>query len=222
MVQHIHVDHVRVLIIAAVTLLATVSTGRAQEPHPSTPTEQQGHDWLIVPGERAGPVTATSTEAELLALLGEAQSEPTEIHRGEGFFTGGVIGYPSDPTQRFEVAWADPTEGFQRQVYVRGRSSEWHTAEGITLGTTLKELEALNGKPFRLMGFEWDYSGVIMSWEGGKLEHLAPVGISLEHIFEGNPDPVYFQVSGDREFSSGHPAVQRLNPTVREIVVRFD
>jgi len=182
----------------------------------------QGHDWLIVPGGRVGPVTASTTEAELRALLGDEQVQQTEIHLGEGFFGAGVIGYPNDPERRFEVSWGDPAEGHPRRVYIRGRSSKWHTVEGITLGTTLEELEKLNGRSFGLMGFEWDYSGVITSWESGNLEQLASVGISLEHAFEGNPDSMYFQVAGDREFSSGHAAMQRLNPTVYQILVTFD
>jgi len=186
-------------------------------------TSHQAHDWLIVPGERVGPITATTTEEELIALLGAEHVERAEIHLTEDFSSAGIIGYPDDPERRFEVAWGDPGEGHGRRVYLRGTASRWHTAEGITLGTTLRQLETLNGGwPFRLMGFEWDQAGTIVSWGRGTLAHLGSVWISLEHRFDGNPDPAYFQLSGAREFSSGHPAMQRLNPTVAAIVVPID
>ncbi len=186
-------------------------------------TSPQAHDWLIVPGERAGPVNATTTEEELIAVLGAAHVERTEIHLTEDFYSAGIVGYPEDPEQRFEVAWGDAAAGHGRRVYIRGTMSRWHTAEGITLGTTLRQLETLNGgRPFRLMGFEWDQSGTVVSWGEGTLRHLGSIWISLEHRFDGNPDPAYFQLSGAREFSSGHPAMQRLNPTIQQLVVPID
>jgi hypothetical protein len=48
--------------------------------------------------------------------------------------------------------------------------SLWRTTYGITQGTTLLELERINRKPFRLAGFDFDYSGTVLSWESGLLE----------------------------------------------------
>lgn len=39
-------------------------------------------------------------------------------------------------------------------------------------GTSLKELQRLNGKPFRLFGFSWDYGGLVESWQKGRLVGL--------------------------------------------------
>lgn len=35
---------------------------------------------------------------------------------------------------------------------------------------TLGQLQKLNGRPFLFNGFDWDYGGLVISSEGGKLE----------------------------------------------------
>jgi len=32
--------------------------------------------------------------------------------------------------------------------------SKWATADGLKVGSTLQELEKINGKPFKFMGFD--------------------------------------------------------------------
>ena len=39
----------------------------------------------------------------------------------------------------------------------------------MTLGTRLGRLTQLNGRPFTLSGFGWDYAGTVISWNGGRL-----------------------------------------------------
>ena len=47
--------------------------------------------------------------------------------------------------------------------------SAWTTAHGIRIGMPLAEVEKLNGKPFKLSGFDWDYGGRVTDWQGGAL-----------------------------------------------------
>jgi hypothetical protein len=186
----------------------------------------QAHDWLIVPGERVGPVTVETTEAELVRLLGSDNVKPTEVHVGEDFFEPGAVLYPEDSTRRLHVIWSDTANRARpKRVYARADSSRWHLQSGITFGTTLSELERRNGKPFVLAGFEWDYSGTVTSWEDGDLGQLdGPVMrvlLRLDPPWEGHPDSVYYAVSGDRDFSSDHWAMRQLDPAVYEILVIF-
>ena len=186
----------------------------------------QAHDWVIVPGERVGPVTAETTEAELVQLLGAEHVKPTEVHVGEGFFEPGAILYDEDPTRRLHVIWSDSTlRARPKRVYVRADSSLWHLQDDITLGTRLSELEERNGGPFVLAGFEWDYSGTVTSWEGGMLGQLdgpeMRVLLRLDPPWEGHADSVYYAVSGDRDFPSDHWAMRRLDPAVYEILILF-
>jgi hypothetical protein len=207
-------------------LLAAVGLGAFAACAASAQRSGEPHDWRIVPGVRVGPVTADISEADLVRLLGRDQVESREIHVGEDFFEPGAVLYPSDPRRKLEVVWGDTTRrALPTRVTIRGDSSSWYVDGGITLGTNLRELERINGAEFVLMGFEWDYSGTVASWEGGALERLAhPAGqlvLALNPPATGFPSDVYYAVSGDREFASSHPAMRQLNPTVHRIVFLF-
>ncbi len=51
--------------------------------------------------------------------------------------------------------------------------SQWRTTHGIRRGMTLAEIEALNGRPFKLYGFGFDYGGTTLDWNGGSLDKQA-------------------------------------------------
>ena len=89
----------------------------------------------------------------------------------------------------------------------------------------------MNGRPFKLAGYGWDYSGTICGMNQGKLEDLEydpndPAKRKL--MVQLTPDyrldetqPLTRRVQGDGIFSSDHPAMQEMNPTVTYMVVRL-
>ena len=192
--------------------------------------QQAPSDWLIVPGDRVGPITKSTSEAMLESVFGSENVELIDVHVGEGFSEPGTAVYPGDTTRRLEVVWSDVSRTSAKEVRLTGETSRWATAEGISLGSTLKEIERLNGFPFRLVGFAFDYSGTIVDCGRGR---LMVVGCSdADGVIQGRrivlrlrPGPEerafleYRQVIGDRIFSSGHPAMQALNPSVYQMVV---
>jgi len=214
----------RALRICALTLSAlVVAASQAQQTDP---------DWLIVPGERVGFVTAETTDASLKALFGASNVESVDVYLGEGFTSPGTAVYPSDTTRRIEVVWSDETRTVPKEVRLTGDSSVWRTAEGISLGSTLREIERLNGYPFRLVGFAFDYGGTIVDCGRGRLVALGcsvadERGASKGRLMVVRLNPgvdalgtsEYRQVLGEREFSSGHPAMQKLNPRVYQLIV---
>jgi hypothetical protein len=195
----------------------------------------QSHDWKIVPGERVGPLTAASTIESLRVAFGAANVRAGSVTADEGFEEPGAVIYPDSPSRALGVVWGEEkAAGHPAYVFVcYGQQSagpcEWKTGEGITNGTSLAQLEKWNGRPFRLAGFGWDYSGAVLSWNGGRLEALVRpagrVGLRLAPADSALDGPgaqrSYRQVLGDRSFSSGHPAMQALNPRVYSILVTF-
>jgi len=188
--------------------------------------------WLIVPGKGFGAITAESSEAQLVKHFGRDNVRSEDIDMGEGETEPGTVVFPDDPVRRVEVLWKDAKEKrFPWRIQIYGQKSLWHTREGVSLGTTLRELERINGKPFKLAGFAWDYSGTVYSWEGGALENaLMPkdkwhLTVRLDEPAPGNPrvtDEERLSVLGEGEFRSDHPVMQKINPRIYTVSLGFD
>jgi hypothetical protein len=209
---------------------------------PSSPAPPAGHTteaaaqqpsdsgtWLLGPEPESDLLHADATEASLRATFGAANVRTDSVYVGEGLSELGTILFPDDSTRRLSIVWED-TVARARPVYVylTGPAVVWRLYPGVGIGTDLKTLEALNGRAFRLSGFAWDYSGTTGGFEGGRLDSLwrrgAELGdaalLRLDPSTEGASDTVMSQVLGDRLFPSSHPAMQRLNPRIYQILVR--
>lgn len=182
-------------------------------------------DWLIVPGERVGKITPTSSESDLKKAYGDENVEEIEVSLGEGETEKGTVLFPKDPERRIQILWNDPrTKSNPVRIQIDDRRSRWKTAAGITIGTSLHELETINGKDFILTGFGWDYSGTVLSWnEGGLDKRSGPWGgitLRLDPEDYGSSEGLS-DVLGDRDFPSSQASMQKLNPKVYQIVVEF-
>lgn len=147
------------------------------------------------------------------------------IQLGEGETAAGTVLFPGDSTRRAEIIWRDTVSArVPVRVVLRGRESRWRLPGGISLGTSLLELERSNGGAFTLAGFGWDYSGVITDWRRGRLAELLGRGVRiyLSPADSSMALPEYTRVLGDRNFSSGDPAMQRLDPRVYQIFLDFE
>jgi len=192
--------------------------------------------WLIIPRVSVGKINANTSEANLIKIFGKQNVKSANIELGEGETAPGTILFPIVPEKKLEITWKNSTTRSKpRYVFIRGRHSIWKTKSGISLGTSLKQIEKINGKPFSLAGFGWDGKGTILDFDGGKLCALGycdevergiikprKIYISVEPIINFDDKAfmrLYDQVQGDRRFSSNHPAMQQLNPTVNIISV---
>jgi hypothetical protein len=175
------------------------------------------HDWVIVPGERIGPVSATRAETALVALVGERRLARREIYLAEGFCTDGSILYPDTP-DALEIAWSDSARTIPAYFRIRGAGSRWATASGVHVGSTVAEMEAIGGEPLSLSGFGWDYGGGSSWSEPGQTAgiglQLSPDSASWERA---RADPLYGSILGDRTLRSDHPLLRRLNIVVETI-----
>lgn len=81
-----------------------------------------------------------------------------------------------------------------------------------------------------MAGFGFDYGGTVTDCARGRLRMLGCVDregvvqgrlmvLRLSPSVQARAQPEYRQVLGDRIFSSGHPAMQKLNPSVYQIIV---
>lgn len=209
---------VRYVLIGVGVLLSvqTVKTGAVEPPLPFT----------------CDAFSPTATVDDLVARFGAEHVRKGLVPWGgaEGDENPGTILFGDSPDSKLNVFWKDSARQREPEwVSAYGASTRWRTAAGITLGTDLKSIEKLNGGPFRLIGLANDVQGSLVSWSGGRLNtqdvEACHVGVRLrwEGNSAGHPSLVEFEkeVRGDKVFSSGHPAMQALNPTVYELVIGY-
>ncbi|MCB0593689.1 MAG: hypothetical protein H6557_12840 [Lewinellaceae bacterium] len=173
-------------------------------------------DFTIVPGQRVGSITATSTEADIKALYGEEQVEYRSVYIGEGESQPGIAVFPGTPNE-LEIVWdIAAATGNPEFIRISKENTDWRTVQGVTVGTSLEELERINGRPFSLYGFGWDYSGLANDWKGGQLNSYLIIALEPADWEKAGPE-----VSGDRTFSSDDPKVRALGAKVASMVVTF-
>jgi hypothetical protein len=142
-------------------LAATAGSGQAA-PDP----------WLIVTTGGNGPLNLHTTHEDLVRVYGAVNVvDRDEVDGFSGDMEHLAILFPKDPQRSLEISWRDPDKKtIPAFVTLREGASRWHGTHGISLGTSLKELEHINGRPFGLSGFGWDYAGTVNSWQKGLIE----------------------------------------------------
>lgn len=190
--------------------------------------EESPNNFYCIPGIQAGTVKANSSEASLKELLGAENVVRDSVYIGEGFYEKGTTLFKGTPEEA-QILWKD-TINFAKpdNVLIRpaeGKPNEWLVEGGIKIGMTLKELEKINGKSFSVSGFGWDYGGFVADWKGGKLDGKDGVSnFVLRFGYDYNDEKLNMfadKVMGEGPFPSNNPAMQKLNPKVVEISIRF-
>jgi hypothetical protein len=170
---------------------------------------------------------ADLTAERLRARFGRTSVVDGPVEVGEGASEPGTIVFPDSADSKVEVVWWDAANRSRPQlVTVRAKTSRWHTREGLRLGLNLRQVERINRRPFRISGFDWDYGGTATSWSGGALGRAYGQGCRMTARFSPANDserpPIGRQVIGDKLFSSGHPAMQALNPVIYELFLQYE
>lgn len=158
----------------------------------------ESDEWLIRPGIGVGRIRFGETIREAQIAYGKDQVKKQKLYIPEGETREGFVVFPNQPNQL--ECFIDNT-GKIEMIRIVGKSSTWHTAEGIRIGTTLDELVELNGKPIQFSGFGWDYGGAILSFNQGKLEKLKP-GLDIILTFSEQGFPNYEKYLGDQIITS--------------------
>jgi hypothetical protein len=193
-----------------------------------------GHaqNWTIVPGASVGPITASTSEAELITIYGKANIKRIQLDVGEGEMLPATAVFPADPTRNAAILWRDPETRLRPEsVTITGHKSLWKTDTGITLGTPLTTIEQLNGRPFIMTGFAWDYEGTVLHADGGKLSVLGSLSgeeitgqtlmLRLAPAARFRSSAEYKSVTGDSGFFSDNAAMKMINPAVYQMIIEL-
>ena len=194
--------------------------------------------WLVVPGKRVGPLTAQTRRADLVRIFGAKNvKDAMRSAGGDSEPEPATTIFPGKPDAELTIFWVRKIESQKRvtsdqtidvvDLCPAAHTCKWHLASGLSLGSSLRQLEAWNGGAFVLTGFGWDYSGTVVDWKKGKLDPLLRTCRRLmTRVDWQETDKAtaaekidYNAVTGDRDILSSEPAMQRLNPRIYQIEV---
>jgi hypothetical protein len=215
--------------------VAMPSGGRGSGGH--TRAAARGTDAVMEPGAVAkasrsakpnivacsGVFARDSSHAKLASAFQPRNVAFTQVDASSGGKVMASVLYAKDPKRRLEVWWSKLASRSDTHLIVINGQSDWIAPGELHLGLTLAELEKLNGKPFKLSGFDKDHVATLSDWNGGQLAALAggcKVGISLR----ADPKTAASALSdlpADRGFTSSDTALRAANPTVSEILVAY-
>ncbi|SCB53720.1 hypothetical protein GA0061098_102089 [Bradyrhizobium shewense] len=130
----------------------------------------------------ASPVAPDDTERSLKQRYGK-DAVVQELPGAEGERYKGVVLFPKASDRRIEVAFTDDKAGRASGLTLRdAKTSRW-TVAGVTIGSSLADVQKANGKPFLVSGFEWDYGGFVTDWKGGALSRPLQGGCTVSIRF---------------------------------------
>jgi hypothetical protein len=207
---------IRIRLAALIAALATLVMPSIA---PAAPQPADGKNVLQCDGAFA----RDSSHAKLVQAFGKSSVAFMDVDGAEGDKIKASVIYPDEPRRRVEVLWHDE-KARSRPATVRvGYKSQWRTVRGLRIGSELADVEKINGRPFKLLGFDWDYGGRVADWMGGTLAAV-PGGCDFRLAFNpwaDAPDAARDKVSGDKEFLSTDPNMRASKPTVSEIIISY-
>jgi hypothetical protein len=173
--------------------------------------------------ECAGPFGRDSSEAFLAKLFGSDNVVAETIDGPEGTTLDATLVFPNDPARRLVVLWQDEAQRERPAAIIVREDSEWIGPGGVRLGSALAEVEAVNGTPFKVLGFGWDYGGAAGFPSGALAEIPGGCILSLSFDLDWSKElgPEFDAIMGDQQLGSDDPLLRAAAPTVSEIAVGY-
>ncbi len=190
---------------------------------PGTPSAgDMARDFLIVPGKRLGAITLTTSETDLINLYG-ADNVGRSVVMSAGNKKEDCTVVFAQAREELRITWTDANRIKIKAIYLLYPNSKWVTAQGMQVGISLSELVKINHAPIAFYGFNWDYSGTIVSWKAGALfkyeKHFYAVVAPRK---PQNVATLLEKFKGNKEFTSNTEGVENLDLYVERIVVYMD
>ena len=176
-------------------------------------------DRNIIPNESVGLITSSTTKSALNKLYDKENIRETVIFSYEGNDIKGTEVIFDNTADNITIQWNNNNLTPQI-IRIENLNSNWKTKEGVGIGSTIKEVEKANGKPFTIYGYEIDayLAGTVKNWNSGNLQ-----GLNLQFkITKEIPLEVYMEIMGDRGILSNNPLLEKAGLQVENITVEFN
>jgi hypothetical protein len=164
------------------------------------------------------PVRADDTLASLRERYGD-QARLEMVAGPDGDFSAVVL-WPDDPARRIEVVAADERSPLPVSAVRLPRTSTRRLA-GLAVGDPLARANEVNGKPFKLWGFSWDYGGYVSDLGGGKLAALPGGCRVVLRLSPREGTEVPDALMGEVELSSDDPRLEAAGVAIEELSLAF-
>ncbi|MGE5474594.1 MAG: hypothetical protein ACM3UU_10275 [Ignavibacteriales bacterium] len=180
---------------------------------------EEKNDWLCIPDQSVGPITAETSEEDLKAVFGSKNVLTESKFDSEGIDKITVSYIFKGTKNEVQIEWKDQKSlKGPKRIVISGQGGKWKTPEGVAVGTSLEELNKINNSTFIFSGFCWDGAGIVTDWEDGTLSKykafypvLAPENIS------NIPD----KYSGDKRILSDDKELEKLKLRVATMRIGF-
>jgi hypothetical protein len=220
-----------------------LAPSQIRQPMPAAVAEPTGGDRVhatrgavLEPGAEAQPSSAAkshnvacrglfardSSHAKLAVAFRSRNVAFTQVDGVSGAKIMATVLFAKDPRRRLEVWWTNQTTRSETHLIVINGQSDWSAPGQLRLGLTLPQLEQINGKAFKLTGFDKNNIATLTNWNGGQVSVVpggCKIGISLR------PRTASASALGalpaTREFISSDAALRAVDPTVSEILVAY-
>ena len=167
-----------------------------------------------------GAFAADSSEARLIETYGAGNVVTGEVPGPEGSTLLATTIFPNDAAKKQEFGWWDETK-LENLAYVTVPAGVT-TPGGLEIGMSIAAVEALNGAPFELYGFFWDYGGTAVT-SGGTFENL-PGGCTVSFRFAVGDYPADLDVgpiSGDSLIHSSEPLLKTVGAHIDTLTIGY-
>jgi hypothetical protein len=111
----------------------------------------------------SSPVAPEDSARSLMQRYGQEAVIQDDLSTGvEDITYKGVVLLPQAADWRIEVSFTDETMNRVAGLilYNKAKTSHWNVA-GVSLGSSLTEVQKINGKPFLVNGFDSDFAGFV-------------------------------------------------------------
>lgn len=158
-----------------------------------------------------------SSDALVRETFGDENVRTGTVYGPEGIEYLATTVYPDDPDRAMQFSWFD-AENLEYLSSVEIAPSQ-ATPEGVKVGMSVAEVEAINGAPFTVGGFWWDYGGGSSFAEGA----LAPKDDGCNFWLQFAPKEDYpadldvSAVSGEVTVPSSEPLLVTLDVRVQSV-----
>lgn len=169
----------------------------------------------------ASPVSSDDTERSLKQRYGK-DAEMQDLSGAEGETYKGLVLFPKAMDRRIEISFSENNAKRASGLTLRdtARTSRWNVS-GITIGSSLADVQKANGKPFLVAGFEWDYGGFVTDWKGGALGRPMQGGCTVTIRFDRKSGAPKSLLGDGVKVASDNATLTKWAPVVAEIGVNF-